>query len=309
MNWNFGVSEIVVLNEVLKEESSSVKALAIKTSLSGSVVSRALNSLSGKGMIVLRRGKTKTASVSDAPHAQAFKSLFLTYPYIDFSILSHNNMRVLSGLVFPNASVARVERTSVIPQPTIRRILSSLLQKALVGRKSINNYFITLPELQNAVIEYSSFIVRKNSVAGSLITRGFHGFLRTNSAKIPELMKPTGLSVLNRFGIGIIQTDFKDYYYHAFKKVKNPSIEEVIIHALIRAEHSNNSRENSYALLALHKNFGKINVGKFLEVAGALNAILIARRSLEFVKGFAVEKQYLNESKSLEFRELVEQYE
>ncbi|MCL5011501.1 MAG: MarR family transcriptional regulator [Candidatus Marsarchaeota archaeon] len=312
MSWNFGVSEILVLREVVRQEKpSSVKALSIKTRLSDTVVSRALKELSSKGMVFSKRKKTKIISISDAPHAQAFKSLFLTYPYIDFRILSHYNIRVLAGLVFPNASVARVERISLLPKVTVRRLLARLLQNALVGRKGSNDYFITLPELQSAVSEYCAFIARKNDdVPGGLITRGFYGFLRTDSARIPSFMKPTGLSVLNEFGVAVIQTDFKDYYYNVFKKVRKPCIEEAVIHALIRAEHSKNSRENSYALLALHKNLKRVNVVKFLEIAGDLNATQTAGQSLEFVQGFATKPLMHDEiSKNLEFRELVKEYE
>jgi DNA-binding MarR family transcriptional regulator len=311
-------SELVVFKAVLQpgEKPWHVKTIAVKTGLSEAVVSRAVTALSEKGLIFSTRKKFREVSISEAPHAQAFRALFLSRPYIDFRVLDYYNMRVLSGLVFGNASVARVKRLAFLPEVTVRRVIRVLLNKALVGRRGPAGYYIIIPEVEKAVSEYVSFAVRAagKGASGLVVTRGFYGFVRAN-AVVPEFMKPTGLSVLNRFGVGVVQTDFRDYYYNILKKVKEPCVEEAVIHSLIMSNSS--VRENSYALLALHKNFDKINVKKFLEIAGDLNAVQIARRAIEFVENSSKKAEGLEASELTasdfpsfsEFSEMVKRYE
>ncbi len=274
------------------------KSLASRLDASESVVSRALNSLAEKKLVLLNRnGKRKNAAISDAPHALAFKAFFAARPYFDERLLAFSSIRVLSGLLFPNASVARVKRASFLPEITIRRVLSKLLDAGAIGRRGSSDYFILMPELKTAVSEYVSFAVTQvtqnalQNAGGSLIARGPYGFLRTSAAgesiqRFPRFAKPTGLSVLNEFGVSVIQTDFKDYYYNVFGVVGKPSLEDAVVHVLLRSTLSPSAREASYALLVLHKNKKKVNAKKLLMVAGDLGVEQAARQALDFVDSF-----------------------
>ncbi|MFH0973805.1 MAG: hypothetical protein V1817_03405, partial [Candidatus Micrarchaeota archaeon] len=306
------------------------KSLAVRVGAPESVVSRALKALSEKKLVVVsRNGKRNSVVVSDAPHAMALKALFAARPYLDLRVLVHSSIRVLSGLLFPNASVARVKRVGFLPEITVRRVLSKLLDAGVVGRRSSNDYFFLMPELEKAVSDYVSFAVMqaKQDASGSLIARGPIGFLRTSAASegIPRFMKPTGLSVLNEFGVGVIQTDFKDYYYNVFGVVKKPALENVVVHVLLRSTLSLSSREASYALLALRKNWKTFDEEKFLMVASDLGVEFVARQSLDFVENFENSLAGREEAKPSigvgfprveepvfpsfeEFRELVKQY-
>jgi len=291
MIWGLGSLELRVFKTLCSEPQGDYgKSMASHLGLKESAVSRALTALAGKKLVVLERsGKRKLAVVSDASHALALKAFFVACPHVDAGVLAHSSIRVLSGLLFPNASVARVRRVGFLREITVRRVLSKLLDAGVVGRRSANDYYILLPLLQKAVEEYVSFAVMqsKQDVNGSLISRGPYGFIRTGAEKVPSFMTPTGLSVLSEFGVKVIQTDFEDYYYNVFGSVKRPCLEEAIVHALLRSTLLPSAREASYALLALHKNKKKVSEEKFFVVAGDLGVEGAARQSLEFVDAFA----------------------
>ena len=293
MNWSLGSSELTVFHALCGaegERQAHGKGLAAKLGLPQSAVSRCLKSLAEKKLAtVSRNGKRNDAAVSDAPHALALKEFFAANPHVEPKILAHSGMRALSGLLFPGASVARVKKTGFLAEITARRALSKLRDAGVVGRKSPTNYFLLLPGLEKAVGEYVSFAATQaaKGAPGSVIAKGPYGLLRTSSENVPGLMQPTGLGALQEFGVKIIQTGFKDYYYNVFGQVKKPGLEEAITHALIRAASINSTRETSYALLALHKNRGKIGEETFLAAAGDLGAETTARQALDFAKAFA----------------------
>jgi hypothetical protein len=108
---------------------------------------------------------------------------------------------------------------------------------------------------------------------------------------IPRFAKPTGLSVLNEFGVRVIQTDFKDYYYNVFGVVGKPSLEEAVVHVLLRSTLSASAREASYALLALQKNKKKVNAKKLLVAASDLGVEQVARQALDFVDAFTENRE------------------
>ncbi|MFQ5406299.1 MAG: hypothetical protein ACE5DI_04035 [Candidatus Micrarchaeia archaeon] len=325
--WCLGSSQLKVFRMLCGLETARReygKSLATGLGVSESVVSRSLKSLAEKKLVVVSRsGKRNQTVVSDAPHALALKAFLAASPHVSESVLAHSNIRVLSGLLFPNASVARVKRLGFLPEITVRRVLCKLLDAGVVGRRSPTDYYILLPGLKKAVGEYVSFAVMQSGqdVPGSLVVRGPFGFLRTTSAeRASSLMKPTGLSVLNKFGVEIVQTDFKDYYYNVFGTVKKPGLEKAVVHALLRSTALPSAREASYALLALYKNRGNVDKEKFLAIAGDLGVESIARQALVFVKAFAGGRKapaWLEEDFQTaeglfpvveDFRELVTQY-
>jgi predicted transcriptional regulator len=313
LDWRLGYSELVVFKALCGSSSAGKegsdygekpeygKGLASRLSVPESVVSRALNSLAEKKLVVLSRdGKRKSVVVSDAPHALALTAFFAARPYFDARLLAFSSVRVLSGLLFPNSSVARVKRVSFLPEITVRRVLSKLLDAGVVGRRGSSDYFILMPELEKAVCELVSFAVtqaRNNAggitAGGSLVVRGPFGFLRTSAVNesIPRFAKPTGLSVLNEFGVRVIQTDFKDYYYNVFGVVGKPSLEEAVVHVLLRSTLSASAREASYALLALQKNKKKVNAKKLLVAASDLGVEQVARQALDFVDAFTENRE------------------
>lgn len=325
MSLGLGLLELRVFETLcFGPQSEYGKNLASRSGLKESSVSRALKALAGKKLVALeRKGKRKFAAVSDAPHALALKAFFAAYPHVDAGVLAYSSIRVLSGLLFPNASVARVKRVGFVKEITVRRVLAKLLDAGIVGRRNASDYYILLPFLRKAVEEHVSFAVTqsKREVNGSLVSRGPYGFIRT-SAEVPKFMKPTGLSVLSEFGVKVIQTDFKDYYYNVFGVVKKPSLEEAVAHVLLRSTLLPSSREASYALLALHKNRKKFNEKKFLAVASDLGAESAARQSLGFVENFitgheeaepSIAANFLRVEGPIfpsveEFRELVKEY-
>ena len=104
-------------------------------------------------------------------------------------------------------------------------------------------------------------------------------------------MVPTGLSVFSNYGVKLIETDFKDYYYNLLKPVKKLSLEEVLIHALVRLMLVSSSREISYTLLVIAKNRKKLNEKRFLETARDWGVESSAKQCIEFVNAVLVGKE------------------
>ncbi|MFH1200603.1 MAG: MarR family transcriptional regulator [Candidatus Micrarchaeota archaeon] len=321
-------NEILAFCELCRAGGGQVTIGGLAESLgwSKSVASRAANGLAGKGLAQLRRdGQRKLLAVSKSANAvAALKELLAAYPHIAFQdLLAGSSMRVLCGLLFAPASVAAVAMRGRLPQITVRRVLAKLLERGLVGRRRPGEYSIALPGLSGFVLAYCAFAVdaARGAVFGSLIVRGANGLLRTSSPAVPKSMVLTGVSVFGKYGIGIVATDYRDYYFNAFGKPGKPGVEEAVVHALLRSTVMASGREVSYALLVLCKNRKRIDGGRLLECARDFGVESDARQALEFVdcvlSGRPVRKPLVDFGNRVEgplfpgeeeFKELVRQY-
>ena len=318
-------SEIQAFKALCLKENEGVSIVGLASSLgkSKSFTSRIVGSLVEKGFVELtRQGKKKTVKISPAQHAVMLKELLASNPHILFEdILQGAAVQVLTGLLYSSASVEAISTTTFSPEVTVRVVLMRMLDRGGVARQKPGVYSIVLPRLRDFIESYIRFAVeaKRTGVQGSLIICGASGLIRTSEAEIPAFMVSTGLNAFGKFGVKLIQTDFKDYYFNILKPVKKPSFEEVLVHSLVRAKLVSSSRELSYVLLVIAKNRKTLNQARFFNVARQYSVESSAKQCIEFVDAVLAGKEIpkplvvIGEGTAFpdetEFTELLKQYE
>ncbi len=270
-----------------KKEDGSIVGLASSLATSKSFTSRIVGSLVKKGFVELtRQGKKKTVKISPAQHAVMLKELMVTNQHVALEeVLQGAGVQVLTGLLYTPASVEEISAISFSPEVTIRLVLTRMLDRGIVTRPKPAVYSIILPRLRDFVESYARFAVeaKRAGIRGSLIIRGASGLIRTSDRNVPNFMAPTGLSSFGGYGIKLVQTDFKDYYYNVLKPVKKLSLETVLVHSLVRLTLVSSSRELSYTLLVMTKNRKKLNTKRFLETARDYGVESSAKECIKYI--------------------------
>ena len=330
MDFGFGPRELLLLKLLYSPGIGvgpySVSEAAKKMGVSIPVVSRVAASLAKKGFLEAKReGKRKIISLTSAPHSIALLQLASENPNSPLeAILSDSAIRVLSGMLNPPVSVEAISSASRTPEVTVRRTLVKLLEKGVVARPKLAEHRIVLPRLKEFIEEYSNSALRSRiaGIKGVLNPWWPNAVFRTTEPP-KAFMAPTGLSVFHNYGIKIIQTDSRDYYFNAFDdKPKPPALEEAVVHALTWTVKNSSARETSYAMLVVHKNWKEFDKDKFDSAAKAWGVRSVAERCLELVEGFVNGEKWqeplINGFPTVdgpiwpsweEFEELVKQYE
>jgi len=318
-------SELQAFKALCLKENEGVSIIGLASSLgkSKSFTSRVVGSLVETGFVELtRQGKKKTVKISPSQHAVMLRELLVSNPHVAFEeVLQGAAVQVLTGLLYSLASVEAISASTSSPEVTVRVVLRRMLDRGIVARQKPGVYSIVLPRLRDFIVSYTRFAVeaRRTGVHGSLIIRGAFGLIRTSDGVVPGFMVPTGLSVFGNYGVKLIQTDFKDYYFDVLKPVKRLSLEEVLVHSLVRATLVSSSREVSYVLLVIAKNRKKLNQQRFFDVARQYGVESTAKQCVGFVGAVIAGKEapkplvVIDEASAFpdqkEFMELLRQYD
>ncbi len=324
--FNLGSVELSALVALcgVSEGKLAVSELAVRMGADESAATRAVQSLEEKQFVTTVRARRKEVSRSTSAHASAFEALLALHPHVDFAeVLAHSSLRVLSAFTGRPCSVEKIARISRLPVVTVRRAVSKLMGRGILVRQTPGEYQIALSSLalQNFVQAYAVFAIRRKAWQGSLICVGPNALVRTERA-LPFGFALTGVSVLHRFGVPVVQTDYRDYWFNLFVgSPLEPSLEEAVVHALARSTILSSAREASYALLVLLKNWAKLDKQAFLKAAEDYNVTDAVERSISFVQGFILGlpmpqppvQGFASRGGPLfpsveEFRELVKQY-
>ena len=246
----------------------SVVSLAGKMAVSCAQVSRAVASLEKKEFVTAARSRQKLVQFSSAGHASAFLYLLGLHPHVDFvSTLSNSSLRVLSAFTGSAIAIEQMARISRTPTVTVRRTVSKLMERGILVRQEKNQYQLALSGLQTFVQAYATHSLQEKAGVDGLICCGPNAVLRTKTP-IPRRFELTGVSIFYRFGVPIVQTDFQDYWFNLFdSKTKKPSLEEAVVHALVRSTLISSGREVSYAMLVLYNNWKKVDQKQLLQTA------------------------------------------
>ncbi len=316
-----GVLELRIARRLcLFGRGASGAKLAGEFAVSQAAVSRAMKNLLAEGFVQMQReGKRKLFSLSGSAHAVAFRELVAENRHVGFEkVLAHSAVRVLCGMVFSPVSMEEICRVAKLPEVTVRRILAKMRNAGLVG-KMREGYVVAMHGLKEFVQAYACAgleEMRKN-VPGSLVCRGPFGLLRSSGRQIPKFMAQTGISVFHNFGVQLILTDLRDYSFGLFeKKANRHSMENAVVHCLVRAISNSDVRENYYAMLVLHKNLKKVNKKRFLNAAKDFGISAGAQECLELVELAAKKEPWPEPITGLgrhapnreEFLELAKQY-
>lgn len=267
---------------------SSVSNLALGLGISRSAVSRAVTSLEKKGFVESRKGRRKEVQVARSVSAYPFEEMLRANPHINFArVFENSNFTVLSALCFrETAPFKSILRTTGVSEITARRSLSKLADAGIVSRRR-GGYGIILPTLGRCVAEYLRLILmaKEGAVGSSFLQVGPAGFVRSDR-KCSDDFTLTGLSVFPKYGVQLV-FDFRDYAANAFFKPKAPRVEEAVLHALVRSTKNESSREASYCLLVIAKNWRRFDWDYFFEHSEDFAVAGDAKRCRDFFQGFS----------------------
>jgi len=244
---------------------SNVSNLAFGLIISKSAVSRAVASLEKKGLVESKKGHRKEVQLARSVSARPFEEFINANPSVDFArVFENSNLQVLAALCFrESSSFKSIIRTTGLTQVTARRSISNLSNAGIIARRS-SGYAIILPGLSNCVLEYLRVVlVAREGAIGSFLQAGPYAFIRTNRP-VPEGFVPTGLSAFPKYGVPLV-VDSNDYVINAFFKPKAPRLEDAVLHGLGRVKLNASSREASYCLLVIAKNWRKFDWDLFVE--------------------------------------------
>lgn len=319
--FDLGTGELSALTALSKTQELSMAELAKRMDADGSVATRAVQRLEEKQFVTTVRTRKKHVSLSTSAHAVAYQSLLNLHPHVDFApALSHSSLRVLTaftGLPCTIEKMARITRTPVV---TVRRVVSNLMDRGILVRQDGREYQLALSGLQEFVQAYCRFALGEKCGTTAFIHVGPNAVIRT-SDRVPSVLVPTGLSVLNEFGVDLIQGDACDYHVNLFNEEnKAVTMERAFVHALLRASVLSSGRESSFVLLAMHKNWNRLDAALFLQEAEDFNVLDDANQALNRIDRFQRKApwprpfiQAIPASGPLwpsleEFQELVDQY-
>ncbi|MFA6330079.1 MAG: helix-turn-helix domain-containing protein [Candidatus Micrarchaeia archaeon] len=264
---------------------SNVSNLALGLNISKSAVSRAVASLEKKGLVESKKGRRKDVQVARSVSARPFEEFINANPSVDFArVFENSNLQVLAALCFrESSSFKSIIRTTGLTQVTARRSISSLSNAGIIARRP-GGYAILLPGLSNCVLEYLRVVlVAREGTIGSFLQAGPYAFIRTNR---PVGFVPTGLSAFPKYGVPLV-VDSNDYVLNAFFNPKAPRLEDAVLHGLFRVKLNASSREASYCLLAIAKNWRKFNWGLFVEHSQDYALENEAQQCKSFFDGFS----------------------
>ena len=272
----------------------SVSKIAETLGVSKSAASRALAALEQKGLIESEKGRKKTVKLardfSIEPFLQVMGAhqLINRFPSSDFSkIFENSNFQVLSALCYrESASFSSIIRVTGLTEITARRSLSKLRDRGVVNKKK-NRYGIILPALTTGVQDsLRKLMARREGIAGNISMQiGPYGFIRSAAAPSEELVT-TGLSLFPKYGISLV-SDINDFIINEFFKPKPPNMEDAVLHALARFAYDPSTREVTYCLLVIAKNWRTFNWERFLEHSEDYNLSEDAKKCRIFFQHFA----------------------
>lgn len=262
----FSKLELKVLQVIHQNGRTNVSNLALGLRISKSAISRAVSSLEKKGLVESKKGRRKELQIARSVSARPFEELMAANPFIDFSKLFENsNFSVLGTLCFrQDGTFDSILRLSGLTEITARRSIARLANLGVLSKQK-NRYGILLPALKASVQEHIRVLMmRREGVVGSaFVSVGPSGFVRSNKNLSREFTQ-TGLSVFPKYGVSLVSEN-GDYVFNEFFKLKPPSREEAVLHGIARCAHNGSTREVSYCLLVITKNWRTFNWGRFNE--------------------------------------------
>lgn len=265
------LTELRVLEYMAAHRSVSVAEAASALGLKVPQLSRALASLSTKGLIYSQRhGKSKHIALADTKHATLFRTMSFQLSHMKLALLlSGASLEVLSALCnLRLRSRHEIADRSGISEAWVARVVASLKRVGIVTKT--NSHYAVLPRFQilaDFVTEFRRYLNQKaaRSFAEDAVIvweRNNEFIVETPKGQGQRGFYLTGPSAFGRFGIPLIMPSY--YYYYYSPESRGIALEDAIIHSLL-VPHS--ERTIMAALLAMKKNEKSLRVQRLVDKA------------------------------------------
>ncbi|WP_258083278.1 helix-turn-helix domain-containing protein [Thermococcus thermotolerans] len=275
------------------EREKAVTKLANELGLSIYRTSALVTSLERKGLVKAeKRGKYKIVSLSETKPAELFRKLTFRFGHMPLDeILSGKNLTLLAVIKRTPLGAYELCIKGNLPRSTLYHVIDKLSDYGVIGKKD-EGYFLMgryepfhefaeeFYELQNSIK------AREFSGDSALVWSGVEEFIlstREYGGKDVGNFHLTGVGRFGDFGVELIGTGWYHYYYS--EKVKNISLEEVVVHALL-VDFEPRTILYSIVLLLSHKD--KIDRKKLFELGMKYNVDVEVL--LKYLKGKGVKR-------------------
>lgn len=216
-------------------------------------VSETVGELSAKNLVRTHRdGKYKIVEAEQITPIQIFRDVVRQNPHVDFSELLHGKaLRVLYYLDSPT-TVSEIAEKTEEHRNTVHRIVKRFQNRGMVAKDAgtyvLNDDFTDLCRFSRALSSHLH-IVRTPIAAGTILWETPDEFLVQAEATVedPDFFL-TGPSKLHEFGIPLVTTDRRYYFYSERLERLGPA--DVICHTLLIDD---SARYRMYCLLLLAK--------------------------------------------------------
>lgn len=273
MKLELSVLELGLLKKLCFNEYKNISELAKALKKSSTRVSIALKDLENKGFVERKkRGISKRVVLSNNKHAVSFKTLLNQYPHINFEkLLSGSSLEILLPLTYYHKMKFKdITKLSGCSEITVRRTIKKLKEFGIVVSDrdffySIGSFYFWLAEF---IRDFQNFINLRLALSFSstsvILWQWSKKFLiKTREEKKQKNFFPTCYEKMSDYGIQLILTEFRYYFYSPFRRKLR--IEDVALHTLFLEQ---TPRNLLYVLLLIAKNLRRIE-WKYIEAESA----------------------------------------
>jgi len=278
-------TEMRVLRVVGRGDEMTVGGISKATNSPYPALSRVISSLVNKGFLrVSQRGLSRWVSLSDAKHAQLFKSLLSESSHMNFEeALADSSIEVLSHIADAPRKRSEIEERSGLTAKTIKATLKRLREFGVVIAKErftyiLNTRFGLLREFVEEFRRYHNQRLAEDFSADSVIIwqRGKEFLVKTSSSKDRDGFSLTGISAFHQHGVKLFLPDYNHYFHSPYKT--RLRVEDILLHAITTDPYG--TRTILSVLLLWKVNEAQIDVENLLEEAkkyqieDAVNALI-----------------------------------
>ncbi|MFQ5976157.1 MAG: winged helix-turn-helix domain-containing protein [Candidatus Hydrothermarchaeales archaeon] len=265
MKLELSALQIMILKELCADEYRNISGLAGALDKSLTRVSIAIKDLEKKGFVETQKiGISKQLDISSNKHAVSFKIMAAQYPHLHLEkLLSGSALQILLPLTYrQKLRLEEIEKLSGCSERTLRRVVKGLKEFGIMVvdenfSYSIGSFYFRLSEFIRDFQGYLNLrlALSFSNTAVILWQQGKEFLIKALAEKKVECFFPTGYEKLSDYGIQLILTGSRYYFYSPFKK--KLGVEDAALHTLSLEPES--PRNVLYVLMIVAKNIGKID--------------------------------------------------
>lgn len=237
----------------IAERGDTISDIATKLDRSESYISRAVTSLSEKGLVYVERdGRHKRVFLSDARAVEIYRDLVRQGSHIDFpELLTGKSLELLYHFDGP-MTVSGLAETSDNYRNTVNRILKRLQHRGIVGRADgqyqFNGEFDRLHEFAQELVHHCHRqLLESVAPSRTILWESADEFLAQTQKEIDANgFHETGLARFAEYDLGFLLTSHRYYFYSEQLESVTPA--DLCCHTLLIDD---DTRHRSYCLLLL----------------------------------------------------------
>lgn len=238
--FRFEKIELKIVKALAQKDGMTVSEVGQILGLHTPQVSRAVNSLTEKGILnTSKMGLSKLVIFSDTKHAGHLRRIIVELASLHpEKILVSSYLEVLACVSLTKADTKDVLSQTGLAARTVRPVLKELRQRGIVlkeknGTYQVSNRFSSIKEF---AMEFRRYCNQKKALelypdAIIIWEHNREFIIRSSEAKETKGFLWTGISAFHKYGIELFMPDFYYYFFSPWKRALR--LEDIITHTLL----------------------------------------------------------------------------